>query len=317
MQDVFAAAGLGAAQVNQGLEGLNAKLNDARRNSNDLSELFEANGRKIKDAAGNAIPLQQALVTIADLIRNAATEQDKIDIAKLAGLSREWVSVLEKGGPALQSAQKAAQAVAPDVQRLIDKAAEFDQAWTTATANVGRALKGMAADFMGRVALGADLVLKRLEGVPYDKIMEDRRAGTTAFGFRAPGTPFVPPTPAGASTRDPNAPITVMPSRGGRGGSGAAESADEIERLVKASERLTDVKEAEIAASGKSNIEQQRAIGLARLEAAEREAGRKATEEETAAILRAAEARGRAADQTKRLRDAIELQNSPAMRSST
>ena len=87
-----------------------------------------------------------------------------------------------------------------------------------------------------------------------------------------------------------------------------AESNDQIEKYILNLQKQNDLLRVEFENFGKSNIERERGVAIARLDAAAREAGRAATDEETAAVNRQAEARGRLKDSIQAQRDAVELQ---------
>lgn len=74
------------------------------------------------------------------------------------------------------------------------------------------------------------------------------------------------------------------------GGGSDTETLDQIERFISQLERARDVAQAELDNIGKSNVEREKAVELAKAAAAARAAGRDLTDEETAKILRLAEA---------------------------
>ena len=77
---------------------------------------------------------------------------------------------------------------------------------------------------------------------------------------------------------------------GGGGGGSSGEGLDQIERFISQLERARDVAQAELDNIGKSNVEREKAIELAKAAAAARAAGRDLTEEERTKILQLAEA---------------------------
>jgi hypothetical protein len=79
---------------------------------------------------------------IATLIANARTELDKIKIAEIAGLSKEWIKTLEGGPAALAAAGDQARNNGSIMSKeMIDKAAEFEKAWTAALQALGTGSK--------------------------------------------------------------------------------------------------------------------------------------------------------------------------------
>lgn len=105
-----------------------------------------------------------------------------------------------------------------------------------------------------------------------------------------------------------------LPSLKGGGGAGAAESEDAVERLIKQLEKANDTARAEFETVGKTNVEREKAVAMAKAEAAAREAGRSLTSEEVAKIQEAAEMTAVWKDKTKDLEQA-QRQAADAMRS--
>lgn len=304
LQQALGAEGLAPTEVNKGLEKMAALISQSQREATSLSRLFAANGDSLRNAAGQALPLRDVLKQVADYIENAKNGADEIKIAELAGLSDQWAKALRGGGDQLQQTVLAAQDAGVEIKKLIAYAEEFKTAWKSAAVAMGEGIAGAANEFFRRVGLGWDLLKRRLEGESFEDIVGGRRKDAA--------TPVDPDRFLGR--RSPIADVTV----GGSGGTkiplskkpaSESENEDEIERLVRSSKRLTDVRTAQIEALGLSNVATQKAVALAKLEAAEREAGRKATTEETAAILAGAVARGNLADAQAKLRKEIELQN--------
>lgn len=133
----LAASGEGIAgkAFDEGVDALAKKLNDARREENELTKILEANNLKLKDRTGEVIGTNEALAIAADLISRAATEQDKVKIAEAFGLPKDFVPLLEGGAEALaEMARKAAEAGTILDSDVIAKAKEFDTAWSSAWA---------------------------------------------------------------------------------------------------------------------------------------------------------------------------------------
>lgn len=158
--------GLTSAQVNTGITGLAEKLNEARREENELTKLLDANNQKWKDREGNVIGVNAALEVAAGLMASAATNLDRIDIAKKLGLTAEWVPLLENGVRAFAQARAEADALAGTMdQGLVNAAKQFDSAWNSAWTAFGTAAKGeIAAIATGLAGLAsqASSLLSRL-----------------------------------------------------------------------------------------------------------------------------------------------------------
>jgi len=178
--------GLTGKQVDTGLEGLAEKLNEARGEETELGKLFDANNIKLKDRSGNVIGTNQALEQAANLVQRAATEFDKIKIAEILGLTRDWVPLLEKGADGLnRMANEARLAGGVIDSATIEKAKEFEERWSAAVAawstmfksNIGgiidmlNGLVGIAgklgaglADYAKRTAAVSDIELNGVNG---------------------------------------------------------------------------------------------------------------------------------------------------------
>lgn len=137
--------GVDDKELNNGLAKSASLLNDAQRNANSLSNLFNANSLSIKGTNGQLISQNQLLDTAANLVKRAASEQDKIKIAEMLGFTRQWVPFLEQGADAISrtaSEAKAAGAVIDD--DIIIKADEFDKAWRKSSVEWSATLKSAA-----------------------------------------------------------------------------------------------------------------------------------------------------------------------------
>ncbi len=125
--------GLSGKDFGTGLEGLAEKLNEARQKENELSQLFADNNVKLKDRKGEVIGVNEALGKAAELVRNAATEFDKIKIAEAVGLTKEWVPLLEQGAEAINRQASAARDAGAVIDSdIIRKAKDFERDWAGA-----------------------------------------------------------------------------------------------------------------------------------------------------------------------------------------
>jgi hypothetical protein len=140
-----AVSGLDDSSFNKGLERSASLLNDAQRNVNSLTKLFDENSLSIRGANGQLITQNQLLNTAAELVRRAGSEQDKIKIADMLGFTRQWVPYLEQGANAIgQMATEAQAAGAVIDDETIKKADEFDKAWRRSSTEWSAALKSAA-----------------------------------------------------------------------------------------------------------------------------------------------------------------------------
>lgn len=197
--------GLSGKDFGTGLEGLAEKLNEARQTENDLTKLFEGNNLKLKDRKGEVIGINDALGQVANLVRNAATEFDKIKIAEAVGLTRDWVPLLEQGADAINRQASAAQSAGAVIDSsIIQKAKDFERDWTTAIdrwatifkANAGSiitmidimiskasGLLGMVSNYANRVSAVADIEQNGVQGASRDSlewvVKKGREVGNT------------------------------------------------------------------------------------------------------------------------------------------
>lgn len=197
--------GLAGKDFGSGLEGLGEKLNEARQKENDLSQLFADNNIKLKDRKGEVIGINEALGQVANLVRNAATEFDKIKIAEAVGLTRDWVPLLEQGAEALNRQASAAREAGAIIDSdVIRRAKEFERDWTNAIdrwatifkANAGSiialidsiigkasGLLGMVSNYANRTAAVADIQQNGVQGASRDSleyiVKKGREVGNT------------------------------------------------------------------------------------------------------------------------------------------
>lgn len=142
--------GLSGKDFGTGLEGLAEKLNEARQKENELSQLFADNNVKLKDRQGQVIGVNEALGKAAELVRNAATEFDKIKIAEAVGLTKEWVPLLEQGAEAINRQASAARDAGAIIDSdIIRKAKEFERDWATAIDRWATIFKANAGSIIG------------------------------------------------------------------------------------------------------------------------------------------------------------------------
>lgn len=197
--------GLAGKEFGSGLEGLAEKLNEARQTENDLSKLFADNNIKLKDRKGEVIGVNEALGHAANLVRNAATEFDKIKIAETLGLTKEWVPLLEQGADAINRQASAASAAGAVIDSsIIQKAKDFEREWASAVArwttmfqaNAGAVigfldtliakasgLLGMVSDYAARVSAVQDIQSNGVDKASKESlewaVREGRRTGTS------------------------------------------------------------------------------------------------------------------------------------------
>lgn len=276
LQNVGLQNGLNGAQINTGLNSLGARANtELREGEGQLTALLEANNLKITDREGKLKSVNTLLEDAARLTSNAGTEFDKIDIARLFGLTEEWVKILEQGPEALKKAIAAAEEAGGSVDReLVQKAQAFDDAWNKAWANWTISAKAGILEIINlisRIPSSPGFVtpeqLRNSAPIgpfgipaanPITNDAESRRG--RAFGNISEPLSFDVRTPRGSRTR--------IPTSGGGGGGGGASEADQaearLERYTDSLKRQGDVLRAEIDTFGQSEAQRKAAIEIAK-----------------------------------------------------
>lgn len=276
--------GVSSQTIGSGLSGIADRLAEAARGEGELGKLFEANNIKLRDRNGQMLGTNEALAKAADLFKNARNESDKIKIAEMLGLSKEWIPILEKGAEAFRKAQADAAATAGTIDRdLIRKAEEFDRAWNKGWADwtawskakifeagselmklirLAGQLPGamMGAGTGPRVLRDSDLRPGETRGQPSgtlrDASTDDYVARLTRENAIRGGAPLT-----GGFTNLPG-------SGGGGGGGGGASETDtaqkRLDKYIDSLARQDAVLQAQIATFGQSNAVQKAAEEIAR-----------------------------------------------------
>jgi hypothetical protein len=254
MNDIFgiqqAASKTGASidDVSKSVRSLATLLDEMKRGEkNTLSALFDANPQALQGVNRDALTLQQTFEVVANLVQNARTEIQKVDISRAAGQAESMVRFLEKGGDAVTRLSKAAADSAPDLQKIADKAKEFDEAWKAAVEHIksylAENLPAALDATIEKIVSVIDLVQKFLGlfkgGLLSDQAAEASEAWSqlkvTLQNINAEGIktgkverlPLAAPG-GGTSTRDPNRPLSNVPLKG----SGASEEESAFDRTA-------------------------------------------------------------------------------------
>jgi hypothetical protein len=292
--------GLTDAQVSGGLTGLAGKLNEARREENELTKLLDANNEKWKDREGNVIGVNAALDVAANLIAGAATNLDRIDIAKKLGLTAEWVPLLENGARAFAQARAEADTLAGRIdQGMVQAAKDFDNAWNRGWSAFGIAAKGeiaaIAAGLTG-LATQATGLLDRLHRGFQDlfrqNLSEEQVKALEGRGITvAPVAPSARPAGMSDATwrtlqtwlrdgrdtsrdfapwqrlREPGGGgfrSTRIPGSGSGGGGGGNEADSSLDRAKRMLEERANLLRTEVDMVGKSTREREAAVAYER-----------------------------------------------------
>jgi hypothetical protein len=136
-QEAASKAKVSIEDSTKSLKGLAVLLDEMQRGEkNSLTALFDVNPAALQGVNRETLTLQQTFAIVADLVQNARTEIQKIDISRAAGQAEGMVKFLQQGGEAVTRLANDAAAAAPNLQKLADSAKEFDEAWRSAVTKV-------------------------------------------------------------------------------------------------------------------------------------------------------------------------------------
>lgn len=154
---VFAGIGTGVdqSQMVSMMEMFNKRIGEAATKGGDLKKLFDANNISLRDGNGIIRDNITLLATVADLVRNARTEQEATVIATQA-LGRggaELLPFLKQGGVEIRRIMENAEAAGGVIDSALVRAAdEFADRWATKIAGWKKVFTGAIAE----IAVGLD-----------------------------------------------------------------------------------------------------------------------------------------------------------------
>lgn len=141
-----------------GLDKIGADLIQASRGSTEFGRLFAANGVSIRNVNGELKTTKEALGDIANLMKNAGDPQIEQAVAKIVGLSKEWIPFLRDGADEIERTKKRAAALGIIIgDDVIAKSREFDKEWKVATAAWDLQFKASLASIMPLLIQAAGL----------------------------------------------------------------------------------------------------------------------------------------------------------------
>lgn len=147
LQFATGAQGVSSDTFATGAAKMATSLNDATRGENELSKLLDANNIKFKDANGLLVNTNQMFNIARGLIANGANEFDKIKIADMLGLTKEWVPALEQSVQAFTASKNEATSLGLVIDSdTIAKAAIFTQEWQKSSLVFSTWMKAQLAD---------------------------------------------------------------------------------------------------------------------------------------------------------------------------
>lgn len=166
-QTLFAArtAGLTEKDFVSGLDKIGQDLTQASRGVTDFGKLFEANGLSIKDTNGKLKDTKTALNDIAGLMQNA-TPQVQQGIARIVGLSKDWVPLLREGADAIDLQKQVAEGLGVIIDDdIIQKAKDFDREWRLAIATWDTQFKASLVEILPMMVKLAGYAITIVEGI--------------------------------------------------------------------------------------------------------------------------------------------------------
>jgi hypothetical protein len=138
-----------------GMKKLAVNSSDAARGSGELGKILALNNVSITDANGKLLSQTEILSRVAELVRNAASEQDQLAIAQAAfGKSGgELMLLLQDGAAGVAAAMgRAKEETVQFTEQQIRKAQEFDDKIETLINTISVGLKGAFIDLAPEVA---------------------------------------------------------------------------------------------------------------------------------------------------------------------
>ncbi len=231
-------------------------------------QLWGEGGRKIAEA------LETGRVSIEN-VNQKAKELGNIFSDRVVAAQKEMSALLEEANA------KFAREMHPAMEKIAGLGLHFQNYWKNTVE--------FAAEFVGRLndALGAARAIKALEAsnVQFGSAIGIRAKApkTMETEDRFAGAPQPPARPSLSSLENQK---SVHEPKG----SSPTESADEVERFIKSLEKQNAALAGEARAIGKSNIEREKSIDLAKAEEAALERKKPLTEKERSDVLALAEA---------------------------
>ncbi|WP_254028153.1 hypothetical protein [Mesorhizobium ventifaucium] len=329
----FSQAGVDQATFETGMEQFSKRIGEAATKGGRLADILKANGIAIRDTNGQIKSSEQLLASYAELVRNAASEQERMVLVTEAfgKGGGDFLNALKDGAAGINGMAKAAEDAGGVIdEQLLRRAEEmgdrWDAAWRRFSVSAQSAiltaiegldgLNGRMQEFLkNRQAAEMGALAGSLAGQPGDVVTGPGRSGkpdaidtriAQAFGgeIQKADTALVEALQKRYGTAASKA--TVIPgekSSGGGGGGGRNAAAAAALREAEAVLRVIEGLKEEQALIGATEVEREKANAL-------RQAGTAATAEQRAeieqlveAIYHEREATEAAADASQELRD--------------
>jgi hypothetical protein len=156
--------GIGNEDSAKAFGGFSRAIYDAKNNMGGLAEVFIANNMRAGD-------FNKSLEQSADLIKNAASDQQRLVLLQQMGLpaTMQWVRFMSQGAEGIRKAKEEATAFGGAANdNMVAKAREFDEALNKMTTNFGMRWRGALVDvagFFDQLSDKATAALMRIPGI--------------------------------------------------------------------------------------------------------------------------------------------------------
>lgn len=144
LQGAAAGKGISSSNFFEGMEQFSRSVYQARNNMGGLADVFRANNK-------HAQSFDEYLERAADLIKNAASDQQRLALLQQMGLpaTMQWVRFLSEGADGIRRAKEEMAGVAAGNDELLRKAKQFDEEWNKSWANFVLQGRGAVVDVLG------------------------------------------------------------------------------------------------------------------------------------------------------------------------
>lgn len=288
MQFALQSTGTTVDQASNGLQTFAERLSDARRGEGELADIFAANGVALEDKAGNLLTTNQALMIFSDLVRNAKTDEDALNLSVMAfgkSAGRDFVEAIRNGSNALVALGDQAVATGQIIsdsqieaadrieERYDQLKARLNKGWMNIAVSAGQAFDYIT-DAAGQSAGVIEQMLGSLGLVQQYSNTLDKMSLPPGSLNQAP-----------ASDRS-----TALPVKPGRKDDAGSKLQKEIDDYIKSLQEEADALRLEIEMFGQSAAAKARAAAIAKLPADATEAQKQKALELVAVISQETEA---------------------------
>jgi hypothetical protein len=137
LQTAASIKGISSDEFFKGMAKFGDDVYRAKAGMGELAEFLRANGQ-------SARTFEEAIAKVAELIKGARDDQQRLQLLQQAGLpaTMDWVRLLSQGGDAIRAAMKAGEDFDGPANKMVQRAREFDEAWNKAVTSVSNTFKG-------------------------------------------------------------------------------------------------------------------------------------------------------------------------------